>query len=42
MAELVDEMTFSNRTIQFKAENSMVKQKVGKILPHSLLFEPTV
>jgi len=26
MAELVDEMTSSNRMIQFKAENSMVKE----------------
>ena len=26
MAELVDEMTSSNRMIQFKVENSMVKE----------------
>jgi len=42
MAELVDEMTSSKRMIQFEAENSMVKKKVKKILPQSLLLEPTV
>jgi hypothetical protein len=42
MAELMDEMTSSNSMTQFKAGNSMVKQKVGKILHHSLALETTV